>query len=228
MRKKFPALFALVLLLAGCRPLAAPTPVAVTVAARPIVITPIIQVVTSTPRPTITPSPAPTLPYDPKTYEGTWRMQINYQIYNGAYWADIRYNAGLELMVNANGEMSGEGIFYPSLQQPPCPAFINNSTGLPMKITGKLGWVNGTVVGVLQIIPQEPKIVQDFVLACADSEHATTAKASVLWPALEATNQLNLTIPFAPATVNSSLRSLTTASGGRLYGTLTTEIRLNR
>jgi hypothetical protein len=235
MRKSFlasPLILIGLFVLSGCSfslNTAAPTPIPVTIAAQPVVLTPIIQVVTSTPRPTVTPVPVPTLPYKLEDYTGGWLMQINYQIYNGAYWSDIRYNGGVSLNVSAVGEIQGATTLYPSLQQPPCPAFVNGSTGLPMRVEGKLdALANGTVVARLQIIPQTPNAVQDFVLACADNDHAIASRFGLLWPALEATDQLNLTIPFAPASVYTSLRNLTLASGGRLNGTITTEIRLNR
>jgi hypothetical protein len=234
MRKSaFP--FAILLLLTGlpvltaCRPTTAPTPVPVTFAAPAIVASPNIVIITATPRPTITPTPAPTLPYNPKDYEGTWSLLINYQIYNGDYWADVRYNGGVALTVTATGEISGTGIFYPTLQQPPCPSFVNGTTGLPMKVTGNLDAdADGKVIGRLQIVPDNPKAIQEFILSCTDPGQGRGLRRALLWPALEATDQLNLTLPFAPATVRTSLRSLSTASGGRLYGTLLAEIRLNR
>lgn len=215
--------------LGACRPAAAPPTPAVTIARPAVVATTIIQVVTTTPIPTPTPTRPPTLAFDIAQVQGRWQMDLDYHLYGLPYWSDIRYNGSLEVNISERGVVSGKGTLYPILSQAPCQAFERDGAGVEFTLTGTLQPDRLTargVVGLLQIVPANPEVRQNLVLACADRARFRTV--ALLWPALAAANQLNLRLTFAPNTVITSLRDLTGPTQGSLPAVLTTEIRLNR
>lgn len=221
-------LLSAILILSGCRPNAAPT-AAVTQARLAVVATSVVQVVTTTPIPSPTPTKLPTLAFDTAQVQGRWQMDLDYHLYGLPYFSDIRYNGSLEVTVSQLGKVSGSGVLYPILKQAPCQAFERDGAGVEFTLTGELQPDRRTsrgVVGVLQIVPANPAVQQNLVLACADRTRFQTV--ALLWPALAAADQLNLRLTFAPNTVITSLRGLTGPTQGSLPAVLTSEIRLNR
>lgn len=232
--KQFLVAVLFLLVVSACQP----TPAVNVTMARPVVVpTQVFVVVSSTPRPTITPTPAPTLAFDAARYEGHWSLNFSYRIYNGVYWSDIRYNGGMDVDVSPVGKISGTATLFTLMQQIPCQAFVKENNGLEFQIEGELGAPilnslttssGGEAVGTIRIIPRNPNVKQAFILVCYDADRSLNEPTSLLWPALAATDQLNLQLTFTPGAVTTSLRNLYSASGGRLFGTLATEIRLNR
>lgn len=215
------------LVLTGCN--AAAPIVAVTEARQAVVATPILIIVTSTPRPTATPLPRATLPYDISQVEGRWQAGIDYRLRGYPIFNDIRYSGSFEINVASDGTVTGSGTLYTTLDQPPCSAIAREGTNLAATLEGRLlPRAGGDVVGDLTIKPRDAAMRQTFDLTCAASDHSQRATVAILWPALDAIGQLHFPVPFKTGVVVSELRNLTGPSGGTLYGTLTTEIRLSR
>ncbi len=219
----------LLLLLTACNPPAQVAPTfAVTQARQAVVMTPIISIVTLTPRPTVTPTPAPTFAFNLANVTGRWVFAVEYHFYNQPQFSDIRYNGSIELTVAEDASVSGRGRLYIVLQQPPCIPGADPAS-LDLAIRGTLtADSNGNAVGLLTIIPGDVALIETFTLTCSAAERRATRKMALLWPALSALDQLEIRLQFTNNSVLSTLRGLTGPSSGVIVGALASEYRLSR
>src|SRR5579864_7661853 len=123
------------LVLSACipRPAPAPTATPVTVVVPP---TPIIVL----PSPTVprAPTSTPTLSPGVSNLMGSWVLNLNYRIIGYPEFSDIRYVGSLPLNVGIDGSLSGSGLIYTTLVQPPCSAQVTAGNGAPVTISGQL------------------------------------------------------------------------------------------
>lgn len=223
------AALVLLLLLTACRP---PTQVAptfaVTQARQAVVMTPIIAIVTLTPRPTVPPTPAPTFAFNLATVTGRWVLALEYHFYNQPQFSDVRYNGSIELTVAEDASVSGSGRMFIVMQQPPCIGRAEPAS-LDLAVRGMLtADERGGAVGLLTILPGDPALTETFTLTCAAAERRATRKMALLWPALSTLDQLDVRLKFTSNSVSSTLRGLTGPSNGVIVGALASEYRLSR
>ncbi len=220
-------LIAALLLVSGCA--ATPT-VVVTPVRQAVVATSFRVVVTSTPRPTATLPPTPTLPYDIGQVEGRWQADFNYRLRGYPIFNDIRYSGSFEINIASDGAVTGAGSLYTTLDQPPCNAQVREGARLDATLEGQLAsrGNKGEVVGQITLKPKDAAARQAFELICANGVQSQKADIAILWPMLAVADGLRFQAVFTPGVAVSGIRNLTGASGGMLYGTLATEIRLSR
>ncbi|MHB8626934.1 MAG: hypothetical protein ACYDBJ_09685 [Aggregatilineales bacterium] len=224
----------LALILSACRP-AAPspthTPVTITVPTAAIVIVP--------PQPTLvpTPTPAPALPPGVASMVGTWVLNLNYRLTGYPIYSDIRYIGSLPLIVKPDGSLSGSGMLYTTLVQPPCNTHVSAGNGATVTLNGQIeinapgpssGSANAPPMADLTLTPQDPTGTQTFQLVCSDTALSDARTVSILWPALTAAGQLHVRFPFQQGIVLSGIHDVTAPSDGAVLGALAFQLRIGR
>jgi len=216
----------------ACIPTAAtPTRVEVTV------IVPPLPIVVVPPPPSAIPTPTttPVLPPGVASALGSWVMNFNYRLTGYPGYSDIRYSASLPVTVGLDGTISGSGMIFTTLVQPPCSTQVNAGNGASVAISGQIeaatpvpGSAVSAAVADLRLTPQDPVATQTFQLICSDAVMSDTRTVSILWSALAAAGQLHILIPFRPGIVLSGIRDVTAPSNEAVYGTLAFQIRIGQ
>jgi len=202
------------------------TPILAT--ARPIAATVNIVFVTRTPAPTASVVPTVTPFFDAARLAGNWQFNFTYHLRGYPAFDDIRYSGSVPLKVASDGSLSGTGIFYTALDQPPCSTIVLKNSGLPVSLTGSLINTPQGVLADVQLVPQDAAVQQTFQMICHDAALSKTVAAALLWPALDTLNERRFRIPLAVAAQHSAVRDLTAPSGGLLHGTLSVSVQLSR
>lgn len=219
------------LVLSACKPQAvAPTstPVSVIVLPTPIIVLP---------SPTVPPAPTstPALPPGLSSLIGSWVLDLNYRIVGYPIYSDIRYVGSLPLTVGPDGSLSGSGLIYTTLVQPPCNAQVTAGNGAPVTISGQIESDTPAVdskasplIADVSLIPQDSNARQTFQLICSDAALSDSRDVLILWPALTATGQLHIRFPFQLGVVLSGIRDLTLPSNETLFGILSYQVRIGQ
>ncbi|NLX11922.1 MAG: hypothetical protein GXY36_19925 [Chloroflexi bacterium] len=162
------------------------TPVAMGTLAptQPPVVTRIVA-----PPPTFTPTPAPTLAYEVEAVAGRWILFLDLQLRNTDYVDELNYYGAAELIVDLNGTVSGQGIFEPAPFDQECDAqVLDGSPPLNFTLTGTTFEQDGQIWADFTLVPEQPRLVENYALVCPDFEDIRPSDRPILWPTLASLN----------------------------------------
>lgn len=216
------------LALAGCNnpPAATPRPAATVAVAPPRRAT---VIVTVPPPPTETLIPTATLPYDISALEGIWQITLVYSLRDNPVIPTVRYTGSSGLTVTAGGDISGTIDFYAVAEGLQCAIQVTDALPTTASIKGKLRPANNQtsptdVVADLTLTPVDPAAVTTFKVICPEFRNTFDMAQPIFWPALMATNNLTLSIPFRPGFHQSITNDLSGPTAGGLRGLLISEV----
>lgn len=185
-------------------------------------------VVTVTPRPTDTPPPTPTLPFDAQSSLGRWRIGYAYQVLGHPEMLESQYRGTMDLEVTGDGKITGQIAFATSGSQPPCRVTVTDAQPITATVRGELRQrEDGKVVAALQIEPDAPTLAVQFQLICTEGQ-IETVPFNLLWPALQATDELTQEIELVLGVTRRAVFDLSGTGGGLVYGTLKVERYISR
>lgn len=189
----------------------------------------VVVIVTLTPSPTPSLTPTATLPYRVESVQGTWRIDLNYQVAGDAIFQDIRFVGTVGIDIDFGGNLTGSVEFFPSVQQPPCSASVLDSEPLRATVQGSLRLdPNAEVVADLKIVPQDPLQLNRLRLFCPTFKEEVLREEPIFWTALSRTGGLDLSIPLRVGYYTQNTVELSGPTSGALRGMLFTEIAVNR
>jgi hypothetical protein len=222
------------LVVSACGP-AAPSPTRGPVT----IIVPTVAIIVVPPQPTVLSTPTATLALPPGVANmvGSWVLNLNYRLTGYPIYGDIRYIGSLPLTVKPDGSLSGSGMLYTTLVQPPCNAQVSAGNGAQVTLNGQIeinmptpspGGGNVIPMANLTLMPQDATATQTFQLVCSDTALSDTRDVAILWPALTAAGQLHVRFPFQQGIVLSGIRDVTAPGNGAIFGALAFQLRIGR
>jgi hypothetical protein len=188
------------------------------------------RLVTLTPRPSATFTPAPTLDEALFQYEGTWGLLLRYDISESEALGNLSYSTLASITVSFDGFVSGNGSFTPTFQSPTCSVQVANIEALQYRIDGRLERASDGVYMTLNVILENPEVAESYKRFCADPLDRTKQTessiegailASLLQNGDQLTYRFNLDVGVISQTFTGDLSSLTNRQfDGQIQGQL--------
>lgn len=184
-------------------------------------------VITLTPRPEPTGTPTPE-PIDLQGAAGFWRLNFRYELTGGAVIDQIRFIGGVNVQVNNDGTLIGQGSLLTAVQHPGCIAQITDDGEIKVSVEGEALLGDAGLELVISLVPDEPGRIEHYSLRCPEYTELIEFEQQTLWPALEALSAQPYVLPLQLGASLVTSEDVTGPSRQRLQGTLSTEIRLSR
>jgi hypothetical protein len=194
----------------------------------------ITRIVTITPRPTIPVTPLPTLSDTLMQYQGPWNLLLRYELSGHPDFPDSTavYSSTAAVLVDLNGNVSGQGDLDFNLQSPVCGTDRLSGEALTYTLRGNLQETGGGVVLRILLLADNSEAQEEYILRCVDEagvEAFLGARGTYIFPALLGGNLLEMRFNLANFYERQTLDiDLGQASGGQLQGILKAELYLGR
>jgi hypothetical protein len=234
-----PAAFAILMIAAavigGCQPATTPAPTPEPATQPPRIVR---IVVTLTPLPTETPPPTPTLPYNVADASGAWNVNVIFTLRGHQTFREVRFVGTAILNVDLAGRVTGSAEFYPAIGPLPCVSAILDAEPLRAQISGSLRPAT-SATGIPEVSNNEP--ILDLTFHPADPLERTALRLQcpgftevydvaepMLWPVLNATGQMTISVLLRGGYRQTRTDDLTGPTGGGIRGVLVSEIDVSR
>ena len=217
----------LILLVGAACTSATPTPTTVPPTALPTA--PAVIIVTRPPLEEVVETPTPAV--DVSTVLGMWNLNLRFQFEGGPDIDVIRFVGTLNLLVEMDGTVTGEGVLALATSDSNCQVEILEGNQFPVLFQGQLqpAGDDGTEVDLtFSLSPQDAQQREHYRVSCATEPEAFMVDQQTLWPALQQLDMQPFTLPLTPGAAITRSDETGMLSLPNTPATLTTEIRLNR
>ncbi len=224
MKRRVMLFMGLILALAGaCNPVT-PTPM---LPPPPTLQMQSTVIITLAPRPEPTGTATPE-PIDLESAAGFWRLNFRYELNGGAIIEQVRFVGGVNIQVNRDGTLIGQGSLLTAVQHPGCAATVTDDGEIKVSVEGRVTLGETGPELAISLVPDEPGRIEHYSLRCPDYAELVEFEQQTLWPALEALAAQPYLLPLQTGASLVTSEDVTGPTRQRLQGTLSTEIRLGR
>lgn len=210
----------------ACGANTAPTPSQPSSTPAPLAVPTVV--VTLAPRATSTLPATPTLGFDPNEQQGMWTLDLTYRLRGGLIFNDVRFIGSADLVVDINGNVSGNIEFYTALDQPPCVVAVLSGAPITASLSGVIRAEDETLIGDLQFIPTDELAVTSLRVACPEKPEGQEISQPVFWGMLRSIGEDRFKVVWQNGYRSTETYELSGVMGGAWHGIVQVEQRLSR